>query len=1319
MMTDRTPCFRGMSKIRNQCLMITPRICALFLFSLTTMNLVKKFLAGAASVAVFCTSSLVSVSVANANSFSDIVGHWSESYVNELADAGIISTNNADGSPKSSYYPDNSLTRAELTKLAIEAFYGDSVSDLADAFADNEAPSFTDVPTSEWYFQYVEIAKGLEIVQGVGGGQFAPNAPITRSAALKVILLTGDIEDNLDPEAPFTDVMSSDWSYNFVTTAYNDCIVNGTSATTFSPNGNVTRGEVAKILSNAIKVSDGQDICEPSDEDNTDKDNTDEDNTDEDNTDEEVVTYDGTLEVSLSADSPDAQSIPQNGSNIPFLALDLTNTGNDDVEVKGVVIAHGGLGDENDIDTVKIFDGIVQRGSDRGFTSDEEIAPLNLSNDPIVVKAGTTKTIVVAADTATESAAGEHNVSILTPSDITAVAADSGADVEVAGDFPVRGATMRVADVSVGTLAFDIQSTVADTDLEVGQTDQEFAKIKVTAGNQEDTLLQALTLEMNGADDGDLANLYLEFNGQRISDVVDFVKNEKVIFDLTNNDDEGWIVAKGKNLTLRVKADVISGVSNTVQVYFDSVKSDVIAHGLVYGFGVGLCDQSSGFVANVCTGTQTKGPLVNLVGGDITFAFNSSARDVAADTDNVEFGVLTLSNMGESVDLKKGLKISLEASDDNSSSESGGAAFVRNLRLVDLATGKTFVGPEDMGVDTDAGLGGAYVATFNDEQTLETGDVLNLSLQGDIDANLASNTTMVFTLDMESVTVKGIESNKTSTVDAGEHDIRPKGNISTKTYTIANPSVTFTSKTLNSDFYVRSAKGAVVWKGSVRSNNVQDVNIRSMRFEQTVANATFPPDVGASKDDIVGFSLYKKEGNVMTPIETNRSFNSTKYVSFSSLDEDGGTSGLMVPAGDEFEIVLVADISSEANSNRQIKMVLNAGQVSAEDETGNNATVVNGTVNVPLTGTTFTIQANGTLTASLDDDKTPDASIVIAGQQNVPLSVFKLKSQYEEINVEDLTVTVVGVDTTATYTDVANDVDAVDSLSLYYYDDGTPVKKTTGQAASVSTLNSSAGAFFQGLDLVTPIVSDLYLEARVSLRNIDSNDANATAKSGMAIAGILDLSVSGSATGEKTAKVRGVDSGVLLDAASINADLSEVTTQGDTLYVFNNKVIAEKSSNQDTSLGGGTEEALKLTLTPTGDNNAYFEELTVDVAVSGTGTALSTAADEAILEIDGVQVATATATDAANQTITFTPAAKVSLKTSGSVAVVKFANVAAGTGDTASITTEVKVNGNTPGADGIEWSDYGTDGTDGVAIKWIDLGTSDASTTILANTLKK
>jgi hypothetical protein len=256
------------------------------------MNLLKKLAATLASFAVVMTAALSGVPAANA-AFTDVAGHWSEMYVNDLADAGIISTENADGSLKTMYYPNNSLTRAELTKLAIEAFYGDTVADLADAFADEAAPSFTDVPADAWYFDYVEIAKGLDIVGGFADGTFAPNNPITRAAALKVLLLTGDIETVLEPETPFTDVSMGDWFYEYVTTAYNHCIVNGTSPSTFSPAGNITRGEVAKVLKNAMDVANGEEICMMGDDDDDDDDDDDmvgDDDDDDDDDDDEVMT---------------------------------------------------------------------------------------------------------------------------------------------------------------------------------------------------------------------------------------------------------------------------------------------------------------------------------------------------------------------------------------------------------------------------------------------------------------------------------------------------------------------------------------------------------------------------------------------------------------------------------------------------------------------------------------------------------------------------------------------------------------------------------------------------------------------------------------------------------------------------------------------------------------------------------------------------------------------------------------------------------------------------------------------------------------------
>ena len=215
-------------------------------------------------------------------------------------------------------------------------------------------------------------------------------------------------------------------------------------------------------------VADGEDICSAGDDDDDTTADDDDDTTADDDDDDTVSVSDAVLEVSLSSENPKGTSIPQTGSNIPFLALDLTNTGDEAVEVTGFVISHGGLGDENDIDNVKIFDGVEQRGSDRSFTKDGEIAPLNLSSEPVEVAAGSTKTIVVAGDMAAATSGGEHNFFIAADTDLTVVGAKTGGSVEVTGDFPIRGEDMRVANVTTGDLKFTFQS-VSDTQVEVGE----------------------------------------------------------------------------------------------------------------------------------------------------------------------------------------------------------------------------------------------------------------------------------------------------------------------------------------------------------------------------------------------------------------------------------------------------------------------------------------------------------------------------------------------------------------------------------------------------------------------------------------------------------------------------------------------------------------------------------------------------------------------------------------------------------------------------------------------------------------------------------
>lgn len=49
-------------------------------------------------------------------------------------------------------------------------------------------------------------------------------------------------------ENPFTDVSESDWFFNDVKFVYQNGLMNGTSATTFSPEGTTSRGMIVTIL---------------------------------------------------------------------------------------------------------------------------------------------------------------------------------------------------------------------------------------------------------------------------------------------------------------------------------------------------------------------------------------------------------------------------------------------------------------------------------------------------------------------------------------------------------------------------------------------------------------------------------------------------------------------------------------------------------------------------------------------------------------------------------------------------------------------------------------------------------------------------------------------------------------------------------------------------------------------------------------------------------------------------------------------------------------------------------------------------------------
>lgn len=110
-----------------------------------------------------------------------------------------------------------------------------------------EGNSFVDVEKSDWFYQAVEYAYQNKIMNGIGNQQFDPNGQTTRAMVVQILYnITGKPEITISNR--FTDVPSNQWYAKAVQWASDTKVTSGVSATSFAPERNVTRQEVACFL---------------------------------------------------------------------------------------------------------------------------------------------------------------------------------------------------------------------------------------------------------------------------------------------------------------------------------------------------------------------------------------------------------------------------------------------------------------------------------------------------------------------------------------------------------------------------------------------------------------------------------------------------------------------------------------------------------------------------------------------------------------------------------------------------------------------------------------------------------------------------------------------------------------------------------------------------------------------------------------------------------------------------------------------------------------------------------------------------------------
>lgn len=167
--------------------------------------------------------------------FFDMVGHWAECTVSELARRGVVN-----GRTETTYVPEANVTRAEFLKLILSAdgkIQTDYLGGIGDVFADN------------WYAGYVQTAKNMGIIKPLlNGAYFEPDRAITREEMALLTVLVYEAEHGVITagENSFSDASENE----IINKAAAIGILSGYEDNTVRPQNNLTRAEAAKVIVN-------------------------------------------------------------------------------------------------------------------------------------------------------------------------------------------------------------------------------------------------------------------------------------------------------------------------------------------------------------------------------------------------------------------------------------------------------------------------------------------------------------------------------------------------------------------------------------------------------------------------------------------------------------------------------------------------------------------------------------------------------------------------------------------------------------------------------------------------------------------------------------------------------------------------------------------------------------------------------------------------------------------------------------------------------------------------------------------------------------
>ena len=150
-------------------------------------------------------------------------------------------------------YPDGMVKPAgNVTRAEVATIFFRMLKDEARDRYWSKTNSYTDVKSTDWYNNAISTLSNMNIINGYPDGSFRPNAGITRAEFAKIAVSFFRDYSRQTLGDLFSDI-SGQWYTEYINLAAELDIVNGYPDGTFRPNNLITRAEAMTIVNNTLR----------------------------------------------------------------------------------------------------------------------------------------------------------------------------------------------------------------------------------------------------------------------------------------------------------------------------------------------------------------------------------------------------------------------------------------------------------------------------------------------------------------------------------------------------------------------------------------------------------------------------------------------------------------------------------------------------------------------------------------------------------------------------------------------------------------------------------------------------------------------------------------------------------------------------------------------------------------------------------------------------------------------------------------------------------------------------------------------------------